>query len=476
MIKKLLTTGLILSGLLTINAQKTLPLSESDITRAEKFVANSINTQQRESGISAVPDGDTLCYFKNKQEARNTGTAVGSYYTIKSPYVQTGTVQPVLNEFGSSFLNPGGAAVTVKGAYVLIMRHGASISPSLNVRVYIYSASPTGIPGSKLDSAMTVVTSSVSGTFCNATFTTPVLVNGAFFISYKPIVSAGDTIRAFINNAYAATATNAPSPARKYGEGLSYTRYNGAFSTNTNFYGAGSDYENIVIPFVSFSYSASGTQMAPNAGTVSANGYCANAPITFTNTSGPISILENRQFNYNAFTPAWLPFANTASLTTLRIADPIYNWSFSGPAPAGNYTTTNASHTYSVAGTNALASLLVKYQHSMSILGTTSKSPDIKSFPTFTIVNCGLVGIAVNSLNSSLSIYPNPVVNGKATISGLEGINTVSVYNMIGQMISTQTNDKEIISIDLTSQVQGTYLVRISDSNNKSKTVKLINQ
>jgi hypothetical protein len=465
MIKKLLCAGLLFTGVLSTNAQQKAKVSDADITR-DSFI--DVTANQNKTSVNPIPDGDTLGYFRNKQAARNTGTAVGSFYTVKSPYVQTGTVQPVITEFGSSFLNPGGASVTVYGAYVLAMRHGASVNPTVNIRVYIYSASPTGIPGTKLDSAMTSVTNSVSGTYNAATFTTPVVVTGAFFISYKPIAPTGDTIRAFINNAYSPTGTLTPTTQR-YGEGLSYTRFNGALTSNTGFYGAGTDFENIVVPFVSFSYSAGATAMPTN----TTNGYCANLPITFTSTSAPASILENRQFNWNAFAPAWLPYVNTASLTTLRTADPIYNWSFAGVTPTGVATSSNPTYTFGGNGT-ANVNLIVKYQHS-SIQGLTSKSQNLATAITMTIVNCGITGINANSSDANMSVYPNPAINGKANVTGLQGVNTIAVYNMLGQVVSTQTSDKEEVSIDLSNQAPGTYMLRITDSANNAKVLKVIN-
>ncbi len=96
--------------------------------------------------------------------------------------------------------------------------------------------------------------------------------------------------------------------------------------------------------------------------------------------------------------------------------------------------------------------------------------------PMFTST-CSSVGVTLNELTSSkLSVYPNPVVNGKATVSGLEGTNTITVYNMLGQTVLTLTSDREEVSFDLANQPIGNYLVKITDSNKATKTVKIINQ
>ncbi len=89
---------------------------------------------------------------------------------------------------------------------------------------------------------------------------------------------------------------------------------------------------------------------------------------------------------------------------------------------------------------------------------------------------CGSVGLAELVAASKVAVYPNPTVNGKTTIAGLEGTNTISVYNMLGQSVLTLTSDREVVSIDLSSQPLGNYLVRVTDSNKATKTVKIINQ
>lgn len=87
------------------------------------------------------------------------------------------------------------------------------------------------------------------------------------------------------------------------------------------------------------------------------------------------------------------------------------------------------------------------------------------------------VGISeVLNLNSNLIVYPNPAVNGKTTIANLEGNNTITVYNMLGSVISTQKTTNSNVVIDLSSQATGNYFIKITDSNNATKALKVINQ
>lgn len=105
----------------------------------------------------------------------------------------------------------------------------------------------------------------------------------------------------------------------------------------------------------------------------------------------------------------------------------------------------------------------------------TSNLGYFKIEPAFTST-CGSVGLSELVSTTKVSVYPNPTVNGKATIAGLEGANTITVFNMLGQSVMTLTSDKEEVSIDLINQPVGNYLVKITNSSNATKTVKIINQ
>lgn len=90
---------------------------------------------------------------------------------------------------------------------------------------------------------------------------------------------------------------------------------------------------------------------------------------------------------------------------------------------------------------------------------------------------CSSVGVHENiALNSNIFVYPNPAVNGKITIANLEGNNTITVYNMLGSVISKQYSSNSNVVLDLSAQAVGSYFVKITDSNNATKTFKVINQ
>lgn len=77
----------------------------------------------------------------------------------------------------------------------------------------------------------------------------------------------------------------------------------------------------------------------------------------------------------------------------------------------------------------------------------------------------------VNSINTSnINLFPNPTT-GIVNITNTE-LNTVAVYNMLGQVLSTLEN---VQKIDLSSFENGTYIVKvISENNTITKKVNLI--
>ncbi|MBA3664725.1 MAG: T9SS type A sorting domain-containing protein [Bacteroidetes bacterium] len=140
---------------------------------------------------------------------------------------------------------------------------------------------------------------------------------------------------------------------------------------------------------------------------------------------------------------------------------------------------TQNSVAYSPYGTQAAASVPSIY-YSAPITGGTV-TPLNQNLGFFGIEvqfagACGSVGLRELTASSAVQLYPNPTLNGKTTVAGLEGTNVITVYNILGQTVSTQTTDKDVVTVDLSNQISGTYLVRITNSDNLTKTIKVINQ
>lgn len=82
--------------------------------------------------------------------------------------------------------------------------------------------------------------------------------------------------------------------------------------------------------------------------------------------------------------------------------------------------------------------------------------------------NCGTVISTVGVQNissnaSSIKVYPDPN-EGSFTLSGVKHGEVVQIYNYMGQMVtSAVVNNGTTMNFDITSQVNGIYLVRILD-------------
>ena len=456
MIKRLLSAALVLGGL-AANAQNKVDLGMSKIEN-RNIESSSDQSLNKNATVNVT---DTSWYFYNK----NIWKYNNSFYTVKAPMAYSVQIN---TEFGVSFLNPDNTPITISKAVVLAKRQTPSTNTIIPITITIYTASPSGVPGASITSATCAITSTAGSPSSIANFTSPVVATGAYFIAYKvnPI-AAGDTCNVFLTAAY--TATSSGPANQKFGESLSYIRNNGNFIQTANYYNTGtpgSELEPLVVPFVSFNFSASATQSAPNA-TAVPGAYCANLGISYTNTSS--GIVNNRQYNYNEMGAVWAPKTSTVAMPT---ADPVHNWSFSGPpTPTATYSTANVTHTYATTG-NASANLIVKYQNAS---GSGAKTQEVKTW-TLQIANCGIVGVNENQLNANMNVFPNPTINGKVNISGLEGTNTIAVYNMIGQLVSSENSNAEVVTVDLKCRTAGTYVIRVTDSSNHSKVVKVINE
>ncbi len=69
------------------------------------------------------------------------------------------------------------------------------------------------------------------------------------------------------------------------------------------------------------------------------------------------------------------------------------------------------------------------------------------------------------SVNNNVNVYPNPST-GLLNINNLVENSTIRVYNMLGAEVATVNNASEFNTIDLSSQAEGTYLVKIFSNNN----------
>jgi hypothetical protein len=112
-----------------------------------------------------------------------------------------------------------------------------------------------------------------------------------------------------------------------------------------------------------------------------------------------------------------------------------------------------------------------------NVIGTDGASGCRSNVTAITISVSACTGLSsINSNGFDLKVFPNPAVGGKSTITGLVGTNSITVYNILGQAVVTKLVTEESTTIDLSNQPSGNYVVKITDSSNESRSVKIINQ
>lgn len=167
----------------------------------------------------------------------------------------------------------------------------------------------------------------------------------------------------------------------------------------------------------------------------------------------------------------------TASASILEICknDGASSVTLTATGGSSTYTWTPGGTGASIAVTPTVsgASGLVNY----SVTGTDGISGCKSNVASITVSVNACAGLASNTSNGfNIQLFPNPTVNGKSTIAGLTGTNVITIMNTLGQVVATFSVSEETATIDLSNQAVGNYIVKITDSTNQSRMVKLINQ
>ncbi len=77
-------------------------------------------------------------------------------------------------------------------------------------------------------------------------------------------------------------------------------------------------------------------------------------------------------------------------------------------------------------------------------------------------------------IDKSITVHPNPT-NGLVNITG-DAISYVEVVNVLGQTIIKKTCDGDNVTIDLSGQPAGVYLLKFSDKNGKKHVKKVVKE
>lgn len=75
----------------------------------------------------------------------------------------------------------------------------------------------------------------------------------------------------------------------------------------------------------------------------------------------------------------------------------------------------------------------------------------------------------------SVSMFPNPVTSGLLTIKSEQEITQVQIINIVGQpVLDTEVESQQEIKIDVSDFQNGMYLVRVTFTNDKQYTSRIL--
>ena len=76
----------------------------------------------------------------------------------------------------------------------------------------------------------------------------------------------------------------------------------------------------------------------------------------------------------------------------------------------------------------------------------------------------------------NIELYPNPVTEGRLTISSSDNILSVQILNITGKVIYNQeyAPNTTVVEVELDKQEKGIYLVRINFANKENHTEKIM--
>lgn len=440
---------------------------------------------------------DTLHYYMNKYYFK-TGNTTYSNYPIYAADASALTTYTNISYMASRFEVPAGESVVVDGAEVFCAKAMTTANLKVPVRLYLLSLDANGVPKlPAIDSEVVNVgsTSMIAAgvTFSHVTAAARTMTSN-FAIAARNISGAsGDFV--YFNITHGVTQANGTGQYR-YGEGNSFVYYNHGWNSTTDFtmvptnFGPTTDYEFMVAPHVTYTVQIS--QKLPDSpnkvllstDTSVPDTFCTRTDLTFQNTSS--KIFEHRMYNLNAFHNKWNLYGAFPNPGT-AFTDSAITWYFEMldfgnweprrflPYVSGNEQIKVASGLTYYPACFTANEFRVRQKHMGAFgMGTTS------AFNQNMIIcmrwcNGDTLGLMKVNNYDNLKVYPNPTENGKTFITGMKEKNTITVYNMLGEAILTETTENEKIELNLGKLAKGTYMVRVTNSANETRVVRLVN-
>ena len=432
-----------------------------------------------------IPVTDTLHYYFNKHYFK-TGTTINNFPYYKS----AAATSTVLTHVGSRFETKDTIVITGLEAFA---KMGPSTS-QLKIKVTLYLCNLDGsnmpiLPA--IDSVSQDVFGSTNAyNVIGGNFAKPRKIAKDYAVLFRNMSTVkGDTVHLMRTAGMTYTAWPAVAWNKKYSDSYGYARKLGTFVSTKDLnlpaynFAVGTDYEFCVAPRVQYTLTANHIQ--PNE-VVSQQTVCTFQALTYQNASS--FHFTHRMFNLLEFYKKW-------NLLSPLVGQPInggwpadssITWNFldvdrgpTRPDPrqflpygGGNNQIVHYSDSADCFGGCQFRANL----RSMGIYGRNTSVPYRGNQDFLLCVdycNGDAAGISTNQSYAKLMVYPNPVNNGKSTVKGLVGKNSIDVYDMLGQLVHHEMTEQESVQIDLSKLALGNYVIRIANDRNQNKTLKL---
>lgn len=455
------------------------------------FSSHSMLIAQTQAPTTPTVVTDTLSYFYNKQLFK-----IPNPFGVGFPYYKSAAATVTnITHMGSIFLN-NDPNLMVDGLFARMAYQDNSNALSIPVRLFLCNLTiqngtltPVFPPVDSVNvsvGALQLASLSNTGYAVGGTFTVSHNMPGNFAVLVRNLSTlSGDTVRLYRTSAV--TPTNWPhyTPTTNHGEGLGLIRDNKVFYRTTNYpntnFGYGSDYEFCVAPVVTYTLFADHIT-PPKVNSDPADSVYCWEPLTFTNTSSPE--WTSRFFNLNEFYRHFYPYVNTP--VGGFPVDSAISWyfddeDFDNPLLRPNIflkkDSIRATKYYDSTGCFTSCSMRARLRkmiaggNGMDIRGNIEFSVCVSNY------DCDkTTGINENAQLNGIKLFPNPSANGIVTISGLQGKNTIQIYDMLGSLKATLVSTEEEVLVDLLKVPGGTYLIKVTNEQQKYRSIKVVHQ
>lgn len=449
--------------------------------------------------VAVVPD--TLHYYYNKFYFMSnmakiyhpvTGTiSAGHTASVISaaPFYKSAAITFTGNShMGNKFENNDTLEITGLEA-VMAKYNSVTQIFDINARIYLCDLDANGKPKLPAIDSVLIKINSKEPRVWGADFGKTHRITKDFAVLVRNVSTvAGDTVA--IYRTPCTTHTNYFTPIQyRYSDGYGFMRNLGTFYSMTNYtvtpgFGVGTDYEFFVAPRVTYTLNV---QQALPDKVANTETLCTSSPVIFKNVSS--TRLNHRMYNlletYRKWSQPYQPMPNGPP--NGWPTDSTISWKFDfedngGPTggkiylPYGTATNTISFQTDSVL--NPKCSDQNFFRVSLKKMGLFGHGAQLNYSENINMCvdycNNDNVGLKDVKGFEGVKLYPNPTTSGKTNITGLNGKNTITVYDMLGQLVYKTTTTNEKVSLDLSSQPNGTYLVRLMSENNSSKVITII--